>query len=400
MSGASSAATPADVAAWFDGVDLAALRARGGAKWSKYGPDALAAWVADMDFPPAPPVRAAIDEVVAHGRLGYPWLLEHDPVAHGYADWVRRRYGWEIDPEFVVTTIDVLQPLQAMINLFSEPGDGVVLQTPIYPPFHTAITGAGRRIVENRLGPAADGYPMDLDDLARGTDDRTRIVLLCNPHNPSGRVFTRAELEGLAAIAVERNWLVVSDEIHADLVYPGSTHVPFASLGPEVAARTVTLSSSTKTFNIAGLRLATAHFGSPALLERFRTIPRYLLGGANIMGVAASVAAWRDGEAWLEALVPYLQANRDLVVERVARDLPGVTTVAPEATYLAWLDCRELLRQRGASDAAGLFLRGGVALNDGIDFGEVGAGFVRLNFATSRQLVGQILDRMQAAAGA
>ncbi len=382
-----------DPTTWFDSVDLATLRARGGAKWSKYGPDVLAAWVADMDFPPAPPVRAAIDAVLERGQLGYPWLLEHDPVAHGFADWAARRYGWTIDPSLVISTIDVLQPLQALIQLHSEPGDGVVLQTPIYPPFHTAITGAGRVIVENRLTAPADGAAMDLEGLAAVTDARTRIVLLCNPHNPTGRVFTRTELQGLADLAVERNWLVISDEIHADLIYPGTTHIPFASLGPEVAARTVTLSASTKTFNIAGLRLAVAVFGSAELLARYQTIPRFLLGGANIMGVEASAAAWRDGEAWLEALVAYLHANRDRVVEAVAA-MPGVHTVAPEATYLAWLDCRELLARTGEPSAFELFLRGGVALNDGADFGTVGEGFVRLNFATSRSVLDAVLERM------
>ncbi len=382
-----------DPTAWFDSVDLATLRARGGAKWSKYGSDVLAAWVADMDFPPAPPVRAAIDAVLERGQLGYPWLLEHDPVAHGFADWARRRYGWTVDPSLVISTIDVLQPLQALIQLYSEPGDGVVLQTPIYPPFHTAIAGAGRVIVENRLGAPADGAAMDLEGLAAVTDARTRIVLLCNPHNPTGRVFTRTELQGLADLAVERDWLVISDEIHADLIYPGNTHIPFASLGPEVAARTVTLTASTKTFNIAGLRLAVAVFGSAELLARYQTIPRFLLGGANIMGVETSAAAWRDGEPWLEALVAYLHGNRDRVVEAVA-GLPGVHTVAPEATYLAWLDCRELLARTGAPSAFELFLQGGVALNDGADFGTVGEGFVRLNFATSRSVLDAVLERM------
>jgi len=387
-----------DPAAWFDAVDLAELRARGGAKWSKYGPDVLAAWVADMDFPPAPPVREAIADVMARGQLGYPWLLEHDPVAHGFADWAARRYGWQVDPGLVVSTIDVLQPLQALIELSSEVGDGIVLQTPIYPPFHTAVTGVGRRIVENRLGPAADGWPMDLAGLAAGTDASTKVVVLCNPHNPTGRVFSRDELAGLAALAVERDWLVISDEIHADLIYPGATHIPFASLGPEVAARTVTLTAATKTFNIAGLRLAVAVFGSAELLERYRSIPRFLLGGANVMGVAATVAAWRDGEPWLDALAAYLLGNRDRVVEAVA-SMAGVRTTVPEATYLAWLDCRELLARTGAPNAAELFLAGGVGLNDGADFGTVGEGFVRLNFATSRRVLDRILDTMATTCG-
>ncbi|MGD9752954.1 MAG: MalY/PatB family protein [Acidimicrobiia bacterium] len=389
---------PADPTAWFDAVDVPELRARGGAKWTKYGESVLPAWVADMDFPPAPPVSAAVQDVLRRGALGYPAMAEPNPVAEAFAAWAARRYGWALDPSLLVVTTDVLQPLQALIQLFSEPGDGVVLQTPIYPPFIMATEGIGRRIVENRLGPAADGYPMDLQGLAEVTDERTRIVLLCNPHNPSGRAFSRRELLGLAELAIERDWLVVSDEIHADLLYPGATHIPFATLGPEVAARTVTLTSSTKTFNIAGLRLAVAVFGTQAMLERFRTIPRFLLGGSNAFGVAASIAAWRDGEPWLEALVRYLQANRERVVDTVNRRMPGVSTVTPEATYLAWLDCRELLATGRADHAATFFLQqAGVGLNDGADFGAAGEGFVRLNFATSQAVLDQVLERMVAA---
>ena len=382
-----------DPTAWFDSVDLATLRARGGAKWSKYGPDVLAAWVADMDFPPVAAVRSALDAVLERGSLGYPWLLEHNPVADGFADWARRRHGWEIDPSLVVNTIDVLQPMLALIELYSEPGDGIVVQDPIYPPFRNAIIDAGRVVVENRLGTSLDPSAMDLEGLAAGTDERTRVVLLCNPHNPTGRVFTRAELQGLADLAIERDWLVISDEIHADLIYPDQHHIPFATLGDEVAARTVTLTAATKTFNIAGLRLAIAVFGSAAQLARYQSIPRYLLGGANIMGVEASVAAWRDGEAGLDALLPYLRANRDRVVEAVAA-MPGVHMQAPQATYLAWLDCRELLERSSAPNAFERFLQGGVALNDGADFGTAGEGFVRLNFATSRGVLERILDRM------
>jgi cystathionine beta-lyase len=382
----------------FDAIDLPSLRRRRGAKWSKFGPDVVPAWVADMDFAPAPPVRAAILDLVERGDLGYPWLSEANPVAPVFAAWAARRYGWQVDPDRVVNAADVLQPLYFAILHHSEPGDGVVVQTPIYPPFLMSVEQSGRRLVDHPLGPASAGYPLDVDGLADLVDDGTRVVLLCNPHNPSGRVFTRAELEALAAVAVERDLVVVSDEIHGDLTYPGATHIPFATLGPEVAARTITLTSATKSFNIAGLRLAVAVFGSAALQERYQAEPRFLYGGVNSLGVAATVAAWTDGDDWLDGLVAYLDGNRREVERFVAESLPGVSHVAPEATYLAWLDARQLVADGVTDNPATFFLeRARVGLNDGADFGVHGAGFLRLNFATSRSVLREVLERMAAA---
>lgn len=381
----------------FDAIDLPSLRQRKGAKWSKFGPDVLAAWVADMDFAPAPAVREAVLAQLDSGDLGYPWLAEGNPVGHAFAGWAARRYGWQVDPDRVINTVDVLQPLYNLIVQHSEPGDGVVIQTPIYPPFLTAVEMAGRRVIDHPLGPASDGYPLDIDAL--GTAARAaKVLLICNPHNPSGRVFSRAELEALAAVAVEHNLLVISDEIHADLVYPGAAHVPFATLGAAPASRTVTLTSATKSFNIAGLRLAIAVFGSASLQERYLELPRFTLGGANSMGAAATIAAWERGDAWLDELVSYLGDNRDLVSSFVSEHLPGISHTTPEATYLAWLDARELVREGRTDNPATFFLeQAGVGLNDGADFGPHGEGFVRLNFATSARVLGEVLQRMATA---
>ena len=246
---------------WFDLVDEAEVRRRRGAKWNRFGDQPLAAWVADMDFPAAPPIAAALAEMAATGDYGYPFLGEPTTVAKAFASWSARRHGWEVDPERVMLLVDVLQPIVGAIEAFSEPGDGVLIQTPIYPPFLRAVEMTGRVLVDHPLGSAEAGYPLDVEALQR-LDPRTRIILLCNPHNPSGRVFRREELEALAEVAVERNLLVASDEIHADLVYQPHRHIPFASLSPEAAAHTITLTSSTKTFNIAGLRIALVVFGS------------------------------------------------------------------------------------------------------------------------------------------
>ncbi|MFN0092223.1 MAG: MalY/PatB family protein [Acidimicrobiales bacterium] len=388
----------------FDDLDLADLRRRRGAKWGRYGPDVLPAWVADMDFEPPEPVRRAVLELVETGDLGYPWIRgETNPVIDAFVARMHDRFGWAVDPERVALTGDVLQPIAWLLELWSAPGDGVAIQTPIYPPFLRVVEETGRRVVDNPLGAADAGAPLDLDGLraalaAEGAEGRTKVLLLCHPHNPSGRVFTEAELRGLGELAVERDLIVISDEIHADLVYPGRRFTPFAALEPAFAERTVTLTSATKAFNIAGLRLAVAVFGSARLHERWLRVHPFLLGGVGAPGIAATVAAWRHGQPWLDELIGYLDGNRRLVEEFVTDRLPGVAHVKPEATYLAWLDCRELVRRKVTDNPAELFLeKAKVALNDGADFGVHGQGFVRLNFATSRALLTEILERMEQA---
>jgi cystathionine beta-lyase len=217
-------------------------------------------------------------------------------------------------------------------------------------------------------------------------------MLLCNPHNPSGRVFRREELEGIAQVALARDLVVVSDEIHADLVFPGSRHIPFAALSPEIEARTITLSSASKPFNIAGLRCAVAVFGSDALRKRFLGCPRHLRGGLGSFGIAATEVAWRHCQPWLDEVLAYLGANRQLLADFTAAELPGIRHFRPEATYLAWLDCRAL----GLEPSPYRFFlsRAKVALSDGAAFGGPGRGFVRLNFATSRRILRLALERM------
>jgi len=379
----------------FDDLSLDVLRTRQGAKWSRYDEDVLPAWVADMDFMTSDPVKAALAEFSPNDDYGYPWFREENPAADAYVDLMAQRHDWTVAPDQVRLLADVLQGIQAFIELASEPGDGIIVQTPIYPPFLALVHENDRRLVDNPLGSAADGYPLDIEGLRAAVDDRTRILLLCNPHNPSGRVFTRDELEALGTLAVERDLLIVSDEIHQDLIYPGQAHIPIASLRPDFAERTVTLTSATKSFNIAGLRCAIAVFGSERLAEQFGTIPRFIFGGVNSVGVRATANVWRDGQSWLDELVGYLDANRVHLEKRVAQDLAPITHVRPEATFLAWLDCRALDIE--TSPAEFFLNQGRVALNDGADFGEHGVGFTRLNFATSRTILDEIIDRMAGA---
>lgn len=391
-----------------DHLDVAKLRARRGEKWRQYEPDVLPAWVAEMDYPLAEPVRAVVEEALAHDDLGYP-LESHQPLQLAFAERMETRFGWRIDPRRVEVLSEVVQGIYVAIDRMSARGDGVVVQTPVYPPFLRAVRELERRQVENPLAIGPERYEIDFDHLRAVAADGARIFLLCNPQNPTGRVFERRELEALAELAMAHDWIVIADEIHADLVYAGRpddsegrpddsegfAHVPFASLGPEVEARTVTLGSASKAFNIPGLRCAVAHFGSDALRSRFVSLPRHLRGGVGALGLAATLAAWHDGDAWLAEVLAYLDGNRRAVAAFVAERWPEVRTWLPEATFLAWLDCRGLDLEPTPQS---FFLdRARVALSEGLAFGEPGRGFARLNFATSRPLLDEILARLDRA---
>jgi cystathionine beta-lyase len=307
------------------------------------------------------------------------------------------RFGWRVDPQRVEVLTDVVQGLYVALDRFAAPGEGVVVQTPVYPPFLHAVRDTGRRLVENPLVEGLARFAIDLDGLRAAIDPATRVLLLCNPQNPTGRVFERGELEALAELALRHELVVVADEIHADLVYAEGTagrrrHVPFATLAPEVEARTITLTSATKAFNIPGLRCAVAHFGSEELRRRFVSLPRHVRGGLGALGLAATAAAWGESQPWLDAVLRTLAGNRAFVAEFVGASLPGVVHHPPEASYLAWLDCRPLAL--GPSPQRFFLERAKVALSPGEAFGRPGQGFVRLNFGTSRALLGEILERM------
>lgn len=365
------------------------LRGKRGVKWSRPGPDVVPAWVADMDYPVAPVIRAALVEAIDRGDLGYPdWPADRHPLADVFTSRMVQRFGWDADPLHVRGLTDVISGLQVVLDLATQPGDGVVLQEPNYPPFRATVPAMGRRPVPLPVVPDGDGWRHDLDALeAALAQQPARVLLLVNPHNPSGRVFGRDELAAVADLAARHDLLVVSDEIHADLVFDPHRHVPFASLGPEVAARTVTLTSATKAFNIAGVRTALAHVGPEALRRRWDAEPPDLHGVAGVLGVEATAAAWRDGDAWLDQLRAHLRERRDRLAAAVA-DLPGVNMRVPEATYLAWLDCHGA---RPGEDAAQALLReGGVYASPGPDYGGP-VDALRVNFATSAALLDDVI---------
>jgi cysteine-S-conjugate beta-lyase len=276
---------------------------------------------------------------------------------------------------------------------FSEPGDAVLLQLPSYPPFMAAIKDTGRRLIANPMRDNGTRWVVDLAAYEAAPDPRARVLIFCHPQNPTGRAYTRAELEDVAAFAIRHDLIVVSDEIHADIVYPGNAHIPLASLSPEIAARTITITSATKSFNIPALRCAVMYFGTPSLKARFfERIPSRLLGSPGVTGVDATIAAWDDGQPWLDEILAQLQANRDWLAQTIGAELPGVTMRLPEATYLAWLDCSTLALPCPAGQ---FFLdRARVGLNFGETFGAQYANFARLNFATPRPVLEQIVGRM------
>ncbi len=378
-----------------DALDIGALRRRLGEKWATYPDDVLPAWVADMDFPVAEPIRRYLEQAVVGSDLGYAVNPTPQSLPTAFAERMQARFGWSVDPERVEVLTDVVQGLYISLLVYSQEGDSAITQLPIYPPFLHALRESGRRRIDCRLAPGRERHEIDFDALRAGIDDRTRLLLLSNPQNPTGRAFTRAELEQLAELALTRDLIVISDEIHGELVYPDAVHIPFATLGPEIEARTVTLTSATKAFNIAGLRCSIAAFGSEQLQDRFNTVLRHVRGGIGILGLEATRIAWQQCDGWLALVLAYLQANRDHTAEFVRKQWPEIRHLPPEATYLSWLDCRALELPGGPYH---FFLREArVALSNGPAFGEEYAGFVRLNFATSRPILTQILERMDAA---
>ncbi|HUY53840.1 MAG TPA: aminotransferase class I/II-fold pyridoxal phosphate-dependent enzyme [Candidatus Nanopelagicaceae bacterium] len=374
----------------------AELQGRTGVKWHRDGSAAIAAWVADMDFPIAPEIRAAIDALVSSDDLGYPDPSLDASVRSAFSRRVRARYQLVVDPDRVVVVSDVVQAIYVCVLAFTEPGDGIACLTPAYPPFFSAVADTGRRLLACDLVAGEERFEVDLaalDSLLR--DQGARMLLLCNPHNPTGRSFTRAELEGIAAIARDRDLTVISDEIHADLTLAGATHLAFGALDSASSERTVTLSSASKAFNLAGLRCAVAAFGSDSLRDRFERFPAHARGSVSVLGMVAALAAWEGAGAWLEAALRALSSNRDFLVAYLAQHLPRVAIRPPEATYLAWLDLRPL--GLGDDPAGWLKEHAKVALSPGADFGASGSGHSRLNFGTTRPVLEEMLARIAAA---
>jgi cystathionine beta-lyase len=307
-----------------------------------------------------------------------------------------RRFNWRVSADALVFTPGVVTAFNVACRAYCAPGDGVLVQAPVYPPMRTAPANFGLTREEMELTTGADGrYSVDDDLMDATVTDRTKLFLLCSPHNPTGRAFTSEELQRMADMSLERGLVICSDEIHCDLIYPPSQHVPIASLVEDVARRTVTLMAPSKTFNIPGLGFSFAIIEDRELRKQFKAAARDIVPHINVLGYTAALAAYTEGEPWLAACIDYLQGNRDFLARFVGERLPGVRMALPEATYLAWLDFS------GAAlgqDPHRFFLeRAGVALNEAAPFGPGSAGFARLNFACPRSLLTEALERMEQA---
>ncbi len=372
----------------FDAFDLAELRQRRSAKWREYSEDVLPAWVAESDVPLAEPIARALHAAVDRGDTGYAHPAE---LAETVVAWIDRLYGWRIGPDDVLTAPDVMTGVAELLRVVTAPGDGVVINPPVYPPFAATVTGVGRRVVEVPLLCDADGWSVDLDGLERAFAAGARAYLLCSPHNPVGAVWPADMLAGVARLAARYDVTVLADEVHAPLTLPGADHSPYPLVSPQAAEHSVLLTSASKAWNLAGLKCAVAIAGSPrmrAVLDRTDDHLRWTVGH---FGALAMTAALRDGSAWLDGWIAHLDRNRALLAKLLADRIPAVGYRPPQASYLAWLDCRDL--GLGA-DPAEAFLKAGVALSAGPAFGAPGDGFARLNIATTGALVEEAVDRM------
>ena len=362
-------------------------------KWNKYDDDVIPLWVADMDFVSADPIIEALHQRVDHRIYGY--TLPPQELRTLIQERLKRLYEWSIREDDIVFLPGLVTGLNLSYHVFSDPGDGVLIQPPVYFHFVRDPVLHGRVLNDPPLVQKGDTYEINFSDFERGITDRTKTFLLCNPHNPVGRVFTLKELEAIADICLRHNVIICSDEIHCDLLYPGYRHLPIASLGPEVAKQSVTLLSPSKTFNLAGLDFGFAVIPNPGLRKIWQTVSSGLIPGVNIMGHVAARAAYKYGQEWLDQALAYLTVNRDFLAQYLKEKLPGIRMTKMEATYLAWLDCRNAGIPGNPSE---FFLkRARVALNDGTEFGRGGEGFVRLNFACSRKTLTEALDRMASA---
>ena len=357
--------------------------------------DLIPLWVADMDFACPPPVVEALKERATHPIFGY--TTPSEGYHSGLIKWMDKRHGWKgVEKDWILWTPGVVAGFSIAIQAYSQPGDKVVVQPPVYYPFMNQILGTGRQIVENPLKIVDGYYEMDFEDLAEKIDDRTKMIVLCSPQNPVSRVWKREELEQLAAICKEKDIIIVSDEIHNDLILGDIKHTPTAIVSEDAMQRTITLVAPSKTFNLAGLTNANAIIPNKKLRDDFQALVRKGSGHSNIFGMVAQDAAYNHGEAWLEELLTYLRGNLKYLEEFLAEKIPGFKLYPLEGTYLAWVDCSSLgLNDKELSDF--MLQKAKLWLDDGTLFGTGGSMFMRINLACPRSTLKQALESLEKA---
>lgn len=354
--------------------------------------DLLALWVADMDFPAPPEVVEALHKKIDEGALGYP--LAPDSLLKAIIDWQKDRHGWDLGKESVAWAPGVVAGLAFSIMAYTKPGDGVIVQTPVYPPFYSTISESGRRVVKNPLKREKGRYVMDLEGLEKLVTPTCRMLIFCSPHNPVARVWTRGELKALSELAERKDMIIISDEIHQDLVYSDAKHISIASLSKGMSSRTVTFVAPSKTFNIAGMNSSVALIPDEKLKARYLSVLNRLhLGSLSILGLTAMEAAYSKCARWLDELIAYLEKNRDFTEKFVRERMPKAKMDHSEGTYVFWIDFRGY-----GFDSENLmdFLvnEAGVALNNGLDFGVEGDGFARINIGTNRKRLKEALEKI------
>lgn len=356
--------------------------------------DAIPLWIADMDFAAPPCVLDALKKAVDHGIFGYSETA--DEYAQVLQDWFKQRFDWQIQPEWIVKTPGVVTALHVAISGLTKPGDGIIIQQPVYPPFFSAITTTGRKPVINELVQSGNSYVIDFDDFeAKITRENVKMFILCSPHNPVGRVWTRDELITLGDICLKHGVIVIADEIHADLVYDGHRQLVFAGLKPEYPDITLTCTAPSKTFNIAGLHLANMIIANQNMRDKFVT--QYTASGlsqSNSLGIVAAQAAYQHGQDWLQQLLIYLVGNRDYLQNYLASELPQITMSDLQGTYLAWLDFRQLDLSPAELNNF-ISHRAKLWLSDGPAFGQGGDGFQRVNIGCTRATLHTALERLK-----
>ena len=359
-------------------------------KWARYtGRNIISMWVADMDFQSPQPVLRALKECIDHGIFGY--AVPGKDVTYSVVNWLDSRHQWKISADWIVWLPGLVTGLNVVCRAFSEPGEQIATCTPVYPPFLSAPVLSDRKLVRSAIARKNDLYTIDLEDLGTVLSPQTKVLLFCSPHNPVGRVWTKQQLQSIAQLCLDKDCILCSDEIHADLILdPARKHIPIASLSEQVAQHTVTLGSPSKAFNLPGLNCSYAIIPNERLRNQFVRTMEGIVPHVNALGYVACRAAYTEGADWLAELLDYLRGNRDMVTETIDQ-IPALSMAPVEATYLAWIDCRQL----GLPNPAAFFEEAGVGLSDGAEFD--GPGFVRLNFACPRSRLQEALNRIKKA---